>query len=230
MKRRSLLVLVLGLALGWLSGCGPAPSEQAPGLWSHGASGRLLDVTPHGFYAEVWVDSEASVAFWEIARGPRFVLVPLCSLWPEGERREPFSFVDDGLTFPGEEKGRYLRYIREVGQHLTDPRLVGLWQHETKNRRYEYLEFTPWGTAVWNRWQGEAGQQTLRGGWSAIFPGAKGGLLFRGVEEKTLLPAIAEVPYSVSANSLSLGEEGSRKEFVKVSREELRKASLAPTR
>jgi hypothetical protein len=226
--KRYLLCLIL---LWTIAGCGRDQAEQAQGIWSNGEQGRLIDVSPNGFYADVWLDSEALVSAWEIREKNELSLMPLCSALPEGEQLLPFQFLDDGLTFPGE-NGRYSRYAREPRQEPVDPRLVGLWQRESRTRKKEFMEFTPWSTVIWNRWVGEPGSEKLIAGWANAIRSPDGDILFRGVEDRALLAWNDPVRYQVLGTKLTLHLPGDlgQQEFTKASRTELLQATKAQTR
>lgn len=220
-----ILLLVL------LAGCSVDPATRIPGVWSNGELGRVIDVTPNGFCAEVWLDSEAQASAWQIDENDDLLLLPLCSSLPVEPRALVFTFVDDGLTFPGKD-GRYTRYIKEPPQPAPDPRLVGLWTHETGTRKFEFIEFTPWGTAMWNRWEGAAGEQTLLAGWASLYKGPEPGLLFSGVEGPKQLTWFKPLLFDVAGNRLTLEfpPEIGKKSYIKATREDLLKAGRAPTR
>jgi hypothetical protein len=214
-----------------VAGCGVKQSERIPGVWSNGELGRIVDVTPSGFYAEVWLDSQAQVSTWQISKDDTLTLMPLCTSLPEGKRSVDFSFDDDALSFPAK-GGRYSRYAKEARQVPADARLVGLWQRESETRKKEFLEFTPWGTAVWNRWDGKPGSEKLVAGWASPIPAKDGGLLFTGVEDGELLNWNQPVDYEVSTTKLSLVLPAGigKKDYVKANGSDLLKAASAPTR
>lgn len=220
------------LLLVTLAGCGQEQSQRILGVWSNGELGRVLDVSPHGFYAEVYLDSEVRVSAWSIPEKGELVLPPLCSSLDPAERTLHFTFEDDGLTFPGS-NGRYTRYLKEAGQTVADTRLVGLWRGKTLTHKSEFMEFTPWGTAIWNRWDGKPGSERLVAGWAAVSGAKEGGLRFgSGVEDGTYLGWGQPLSYEVSATKMTLvfpGDIGS-KSYVKVSREDLMQATKSPTR
>jgi hypothetical protein len=209
-----------------LSGCSFDPAEKMPGTWSNGSRGQILDVTPNGLYAEVWLDSLVSLSAWEIT-GDDLTLVPISVDLAEEPRKPEYRFASDGLEFPLE-KGRKLRFIREKMESSPIPKVVGLWSRETDTYRKEFLEFTPWSTVVWTRWEGEAGAQHLVSGWSAYRLGGEDKLLFFStLEGGELVQWSRKISFEAKASSLTISMPSpiGKKKFVRSSREELLKAA-----
>lgn len=224
----SLLALAMALVL---VGCSLEQKEMALGVWSNSHQGKLLDITPHGFYADVWIESEVKVMSWEIPEDDHFTFRPLCTAVPEGEQEVLFRFDEGGLEFPGE-GARYVRFIKEKPNKSPVPELVGLWFRETLTRKKEFIEFTPWSTAIWNRWDGKPGSETLSAGWSNYFPSdRRSKLLFAGVENGELFRH--PVSYEVTATKLTLRfpKPIGKREYIKTSSTtELLSASKGTTR
>ncbi len=211
-----------------LLGCS-GDEETLPGVWSNGHKGKLLDITPSGFYAEVWVESQVYLTTYK-AEDEELEQKTMCSLLPQEEMLREFTFSDGGLEFPG--KGaQYVRYAREHPDESPDPALVGLWYRETVTRKKEFIEFTPWSTVVWNRWDGEAGSETLTCGWAAYILSREGNLLFTGVENKDLLKWTKPVKYKVEGSRLSLRlPKGlGKRDYTKTTPSELHEAAKSLT-
>lgn len=224
---RPLIALLLTLIF---CACSRNAGERLPGLWSNGEKGQVLDITPNGLYAEVWLESEARLSAWK-TDDDELTLLPLCTALAPEPRTLPFAFDDNGLEFP-DRNGRYTRYIQEPRQPATDPRLVGLWFRETEARKTELIEFTPWNTVMWNRWVGAAGNETLITGWASLSRAEEGGLLFSGVEGGTLLSWNQGVQTQASASKVTLTfpAEIGEKTYLRAEPSEAEKASKAPTR
>lgn len=211
-----------------LFGCS-GEEETVLGVWSNGHQGKLLDISPSGFYAEIWVESQVYVYSYK-AEDDEIERKSMCSLVPQEEMIQEYLFTDGGLEFPG--KGaQYVRFAREHPSEAPDPALVGLWYRETVTRKKEFIEFTPWSTVIWNRWDGEAGKETLSSGWAAYILSKEGNLLLTGVENNDLLNWTKPVKYTIDGSRLSLRlPEGlGKRDYTKTTPSELHEAAKSLT-
>ena len=185
-----------------ICGCSD-PAKELPGLWSNGQQGRALDITPNGMYADVYLESLVTLKSWELEDGD-LLLTDISSEPTDQSTQQEFRFKDEGLEFPLE-KGRHLRFIREGQDRTPVADLVGLWGRETKTYRKEFIEFTPWQTVIWTRWDGDAGSQSLVSGWSSYAKTVDGKLLFHGtLENGKWLQWTRKISYSRSASGITL--------------------------
>lgn len=226
--RRSLACVLL---LAFLAGCSVDQPKMMVGVWSNAYKGKLLDVSPNGFYADVFIESQVRTHSWEIKDDDELTLFPLCTLADEKEALIPFRFEDDGLEFPGD-GARYVRYVKEELEESPRPELVGLWFRETLTRKREFIEFTPWTTIIWNRWDGKPGSETLTAGWANYVISKEGHLLISGVEDGKLLKWPNPVRFKVEGQrmTLRLPKGLGKREYVKTTRSDLIEASHGVTR